>query len=355
MDYYIEFPRPYLTRKNPSERAIIDKRLNNELRRISRLLPIQVKNLQINSDLITEIKKISDETFNGDINLNDVSLNNKNIEAIIDKKFEINKSPFAKQKNLTTIDSNIKQRVSSDTISNNPNGTITIGYNCTIDFVTTLDFKPFSGSYETLKIYVVFEKSSGQYFFEEGYEISQFTKEKPFLQSLVKCKWTMDFNMYVGTTYPTSKLKVVVEEYVDSKKTDTIWSDVLIVNFSGQNCINIHDMGLIASNSDGGYPSIKGGDHGNEPTLFINLDSPAPPDGQTIYLEITGVTNTNPSAWINSGYSQVKINSGQTHGEWTGFVGSRKVLSTKDIHVKAKISNPIGNSIGVSTLRITRK
>jgi len=355
MDYHLNFPPPYLCRKNLADRVIIDKKIQAELKRIRLLLPANQAKVKIQ----------------GNINLKDTSLHPhdtdiKSTEAKISldlkKQFTVIATPMEKLaapiqlKAFTKIDAAAapnSQRTASDTVTNSPAGTSTIGYNCTIAYTTTLDFEAFSGSYSSSVWYVVFEDIGGLYDYEsDGYPLGDIiTIKKPPFKSKAIGTWTMHFDMYAKCTYPTTRFKVVVVEYKDGKLSDTISSDVITINFNGNNCINIHDMGLIASNDNGGYPAIKGGDHGTQPTLYVNLNSPAPPDGQNIYLGVTVPTNANPEAWINDGMGQVRIDGGQTHGEWSDFLGSRHVSGTKDIHVKAAVNGVEG----VSTLRITKK
>ena len=257
---------------------------------------------------------------------------------------------------MSVTSATVGQLANSDTLKNSPSGAITTGYNCIVNFETTLDYKFGNSKYDLLVWYIVFEDIGGNYnYLSDGYKISSIVSvKKPLFESKTIGKWPMIFDIYAKCTYPTARFKVVVQKYMDGNPVvdGVVVSDIVTVNFdSTQNCVYIHDMGLTASNSDGGYPSIKGGDHDTEPTVYINLNSPAPPDGQSINFEITQANSANAEAWINPGAGQLTIGGGQTHGEWSGVVGSRKVAANKDVHVKATVNGVPA----VATLRITKK
>jgi hypothetical protein len=366
MDYNFNFPPPYLCRKNLSDRTIIDKKIQDELLRIKILLRKEIKLGAVINQSIGHIKNIvtpfNEEvptTKHNDIN-NQISetkkhISNNALDSQVDKKESASLFQAKSTSEIINNENPTNQKAGmNSSLTIVPNGASTIGYNCTIDYITTYDYAAFGGSYDSLKWYVVFENNGIFYDYKtNGYSINDITTlTKPPFQSKVNFKWTMHFDMYATATYPTSRFIVVMERYTNGNTTpaEVLTTDVVTINFSGTNCINVHDMGLSASHSDGGYPSIKGGDHDSEPTLYVNLNSPAPPDGQTVYLAVTGVSNSNPAAWINSGMEQVTISGGQTHGEWSGFLGSRHVLTTKSIHVKATVNGVDG----VATLRITR-
>jgi hypothetical protein len=344
MDYNINFPRPYLYRKYLSQRATIDAKIKKELKRVKLLLSVKMSEMILDKNL-----NVADMFFIPTDNLDLKNETKKQLDSIsISPKLE-GKNISIKTKNAKLI---ANKKASSDTLTNIPNGTSTIGYNCTIDYVTTLDFQPFSGSYNSLQWYVVFKDIGGNYdYLSDGYSLGDIiTVKKPIIQSKINGSWTMNFDMYATSTHPTTSFKVFVEQYIDGRLNDVISTDEVTINFSGFNCINVMDMGLSTTNGNGGYPAIKGGDHGTEPILYINLNSPAPPDGQTVYLSLTGISIVNEEAWLTSGNDQVTIGGGQTQGQWSGFLGSRHVLFTKDIHVKATVNGVAG----VSTLRITK-
>lgn len=138
MDTIIEFPRPYLSRKILSEKTKIDKRLNDELRRIKLLLPAQFQNEQINSNIKNPMNHLNDSSVTSKTEMNSNLLNKKNIEVTNKSELE-KKTTISNNKTVAINTAKTLSVSSSDTLTNEPSGNLTIGYNCTIDFISTLD------------------------------------------------------------------------------------------------------------------------------------------------------------------------------------------------------------------------
>lgn len=346
MDNFILLPKPYLRRSIPSEKIAIDLKVSAELRRILTLLPIKKTDIGIQHDF--DLHKITEPNLSNFNPLGNISKKAK-IEHVSEATMPNKKEKANQTKNVKMGSS---KSLRSDTISNIPTGNISIGYNCPLTFSSTLDYERIIGTvFSTFVWYFVPPDVNGDYnVLNDGIALGIYSKHKDVLTTKEVVKWHWDTSIYNNLNYPTVKFKIAVLRYDDNMPGSSALSDEIIANFGLSPCINIHSMNLSTTNSNGGYPSIKGGDHGTEPILNVYLNSPASPDGQVVYVSIAEVSNINPSAWINAGMGQFTIPGGQTFGQCSGIVGSRKVMSTKDVHVRASINGVEGSC----TLRITK-
>lgn len=338
-------PKPYLSRSIPAEKIAIDQRVNAELRRILTLVPVKKTDMAIQHEF--DLHKINPPNSNTFKPISEISKKQK-VDSIAETTTTTKK---VKPKQTESIILGSTQSLRSDTISNTPAGNFPIGYNCPLTFTSKLDYERIFGTiFSTFVWYFVPPDVNGDYnVLNNGIALGIYSKHKDTLSTEEVVKWHWDRDIYNILNYPTVKFKIAVQRYDDNMPGSIALSDEVIANFGLSPCIYIHSMNLSTTHSNGGYPSIEGGDHGTEPTLNVYLNSPAPPNGQVIYLSLAGVGNTNPCAWIFPGASQVVIPGGQTHGQWSGILGSRKVYTTKDIHVRAAVNGVEGSC----TLRIT--
>ncbi|PIF47649.1 hypothetical protein CLU96_4716 [Chryseobacterium sp. 52] len=343
MDNFILLPKPYLNRTIPSEKVLIDQKINAELSRVRKLLPPEKADIEVRHDL--GIKDLKAEEATKPIQISNFPLKGELLPIM-----EINKVITKR-----TADNlvNKSKKVTSDSISNDPNGNFSIGYICPLAFTSKLDYERIWGLViSTFFWYLVPPDNAGNYLIDKnGILLGMYSKDKNVLTTTETVKWHWDHDLYNKLSFPTVKFKIGVHRFDNGMPGNIVFSDEINVTFGSTPCINIHSTNVSASHSDGGYPSIKGGDHGTEPTISVHLNAPAPPGGQKVSLSVTGVGDTNPSAWITSGNEHVVIAGGQTYGQWSGIIGSRKVMTTKDIHIVAGVNG--GES--VSTLRITKK
>lgn len=350
MDNFILLSKPYLNRSIPSEKKIIDQRVNAELMRVRKLLPINKSDLTIRHG--SDLKELIPENPikpQPEINTLD---KRKAMESLsLTSKKSKKKSTKKSADNATKLPVTSKI-FSSDTISNDPNENFSIGYNCPLTFTSKLNYQRVWGTViSTFVWYFVPPDNNGNYIVQtNGIVLGYYSKDKNVLTTEEVVKWHWDHDLYNKLSFPFVKFKIAVIRYDNGTPGGSTLSEEVIVTFNNDPCIHIHSMDLSSSDSNGGYPAIKGGNHGTNPTLSVYLNSPAPPSGQTVTLEVIGAGDINPSAWINSGKEQVVIPGRQIYGQWDGIIGSRKVRTTKDIHVKAKVNG----SEGVSTLRIIK-
>lgn len=108
------------------------------------------------------------------------------------------------------------------------------------------------------------------------------------------------------------------------------------LNFINQSpCISL----LSASFPDEQDPcELVGDDHGQRPKIRVNLTAPAGPSGQTVFLIMDDPHNPLVGRWASAGIDSFVIPFGQTSGEWERFLGTRKVLSTKTISIRARVN-----------------
>jgi hypothetical protein len=347
MNNFILLPKPYLRRSIPAEKLLIDQKINSEINRVRRLMKFETTEMASHQIRNFENLKAIESTL--PVPATNVVIKGKS-QMKTSKTLEQTKDMSANQ--VTSNLSNINKLTISDFITNTPNGNFSIGYICPLTFTSKLDYQRIWGTVtSTFVWYFVPQDGNGNYLVDtNGILLGYYSQNKNVLTTEETVKWHWDYDLYNLLNFPTVKFKIAVKRFDNGMPGGSTLSDEIVITFNNAPCININSMNISASNSDGGYPSIKGGDHGSEPTINVYLDAPAPPTGQIVNLSITGAGNVNPVAWINNGNAQKVISGGQTHGQWDGIIGSRHVYSTKDIHVVANVNGVDG----VSTLRVTK-
>lgn len=92
--------------------------------------------------------------------------------------------------------------------------------------------------------------------------------------------------------------------------------------------------------------SVKGGSSCNDIVITVYLDGPARPDGQEVYLSSNDQSN---AGVFDPGH--FTIPGGQTSGSASCFMGTEKVMSTKDITITVSVNG----QPGYVHLKVTRK
>jgi hypothetical protein len=213
-----------------------------------------------------------------------------------------------------------------------PDGTVLLGFNCRRTFQASA---PLSAEVtHTVWNLLMKNQQSGQYeqiFFMGG--VSALTKKT----DAGRIKFDHDFTSYRDAAYasPNKTAQFIVEvrpfclfDELASGKTDPVTLD-----FSPTSCIGIHSLGLDKD-------SVTGGNNGSSPTLTVALNAPAGPGGQKVALSVddANLGNIMGSGWF-------MIPQGQTSGQISWFLGTRRVYSTgKAIKIKAELVSPGGNS-----------
>lgn len=274
MDNSILLPKPYLNRAIPSEKALIDQKINAELSRVRKLLPPEKADMEVHHDL--DIKNLKAEEAIQPIQISSFPLKEKLLPIM-----GINKVLTTRTANNLSSKS---RTVSSDSISNEPNGNFSIGYICPLTFTSKLDYERIWGLVtSTFVWYFIPPDNNGNYLIDKNAILLGFySKDKNVVTTKETVKWQWDHDLYNKLSFPTVKFKIGVHRFDNGMPGSITLSDEINVTFDKTPCINIHTTNVSASHSDGGYPSIKGGDHGTEPTISVYLNAPAPPNGQTV-------------------------------------------------------------------------
>lgn len=338
MELNVNFPPPYKSYQNAAEKAEIEKIITTELNRVKKEVaaakPKDAKLAILSNASLLNTKNLADarNTLTG--------LKVQPLQTKAAVNAGINSNALIQNIIPQPPVSSPVQKTTGTDLSVIPNGTINLGYNCDADFTASVIFSPLipPGNISTFTCDIIFDNSN------KFYIGTHTLVESPLPKLAVKFKWKMYYGVYGTQGYPSLKFKIVVSHAINGLPGEILTSETITINFTSTPCINIHNMYL----SEG---SVKGGDHGTAPVLYVNLNTPAPPGGQPVFLSVTGTTNNNPQAWINSGVGVLTIPGGQTHGEWSSFLGSRKVNANWDIHIKAVVNG----KEGVAPLTIRKK
>lgn len=222
-------------------------------------------------------------------------------------------------------------KIASD-VSVTPNGTVPLGFNCRRTFTATANLS--NVVTHTVWNLLMKDPATGKFeqiFFMGG--ISTVTKKS----DIAKIKFDHDFSTYRDSAYASSnKTAVFVVEcrpYCLFDELAPSQTEEVTLDFTATSCIGIHSVALSTN-------SVTGGANGQEPVLTVALDAPAGPGGQEVALS---VNNTNLGNIMGSG--SFVIPQGQTSGQISWFLGTRRVYSTgKSITIKAELVSPGGNS-----------
>lgn len=215
----------------------------------------------------------------------------------------------------------------------NPSGVVTAGFYCPTDFEASVDKSAYSVEWS-----VKFDGDPEARFL--GVSRGQ------------KARFTVDgltYNMAAQNTpigsYPggsTTFRVTAVTRTVLGISTGTGTSSPTTLNFGTEPCVQILNVDLSKT-------SLKGDDHGQEPTLTVYLTNPAPPGGQKINLQI--IDGNNPTVGRFLGNDYFYIPAGATSGSYSWFLGTRKVLADRTFVLKITANG----SGGPRTITVTRK
>jgi hypothetical protein len=125
-----------------------------------------------------------------------------------------------------------------------------------------------------------------------------------------------------------------------SKGDFSVSSGVAPINFTGASCIQLATALL---KNEANPCVVKGGDHGDRPTIVVTLNLPAGPNGQTVLLSKDDPHDNPVVTWFNTSFT---IPATKLSGELSGFLGTRSVWSEKNIAVTASV-NGTSASLGI--------
>jgi hypothetical protein len=159
MDNSILLPKPYLSRAIPAERVLIDQKVNAELKRVRILQPMDKNNNHIQHSLDVKNFPVSDV---GKPKVDKVSFTR--VENAMKLPDTVVQAKVMKVSRDTGALLKKAKSVSSDSISNQPNGNYSIGYICPLTFKSILDYERIWGLVtSTFVWYFVPADSKGDY------------------------------------------------------------------------------------------------------------------------------------------------------------------------------------------------
>lgn len=156
------------------------------------------------------------------------------------------------------------------------------------------------------------------------------------------------YNLGAKASNGTLQVKVVCEVVPNNDPEYTVELPVTL-NFVNQPpCISLQS----ASFPDEQHPcELVGDNHGQRPKIRVNLTAPAGPSGQTVFLFLNDPHNPDVGRWASAGIDSFVIPFGQTSGEWEGFLGTRTVLSTKTISIRARVNGQESQPLTIKVKR----
>jgi len=140
----------------------------------------------------------------------------------------------------------------------------------------------------------------------------------------------VDWGTYADTAYqaPDGTARFVIE-CVDVLHSEGATSDEVVLNFNAPPCIDLHSVSLNEN-------TFIGGANGNDPTMTVVLDAPAPPGGQRIYLSLS---STKKAGILGNKFFDIPA--GQTSDAISGFLGTEKVASDQSFDIQVDAGGPI--------------
>lgn len=114
----------------------------------------------------------------------------------------------------------------------------------------------------------------------------------------------------------------------------------VVLNFSPLPCVGLHSISLSAN-------IFVGGKNDKAPTLHMQLDAPAPPWGQKVYLSVSNnkIASIHPVDGSDTKDHDGKyytIPAGKSSDSLSWFLGTKSVLKMTSFHVKARVNNTEG-------------
>lgn len=199
------------------------------------------------------------------------------------------------------------------TLTVTPNGTVPMEYYCPTDFQAEVSAP---ANYSEWSIAFDGENLNRNLGISNSKKVS-FTIDGP----------TYNLAALASTTGSVTFRVTVMSQYL-GVTTAQLTSAPITLKFGPSPCVSM-------INADLNTTSLKGDDHGHEPTLTVYLDNPAPPGGQRVYLEI--IESNQPKVGRFLGNNYFDIPAGATSGTSNWFLGTRKVYGNKSIILRVKV------------------
>lgn len=209
-------------------------------------------------------------------------------------------------------------KTAAPTVHVSPNAIVAMGFNCKAKFHATNNFNCMFSYWD-----MFFKSPTDGTFSVAG----QYLGETYFPNhSAAEIDFEIDWGVYSTAAYMapngTATFKVSCRNVLNQINAA---SEEVVLNFTSPPCIDLYSVTLNEN-------TFIGGDNGDDPTMTVVLDAPAPPGGQRIYLSLSDTSN---AGILGNNYFDIPA--GQKSGAISGFLGTESVLQdqTTDIHVDA--------------------
>ena len=224
--------------------------------------------------------------------------------------------------NRKALDPSVVSKAKQLEVNVSPSGLVTMGFNCKAKFQATNNFKclftywdiffqdPSTGAY-TL---------GGQYL-GETYFPNHRADEIDF---------EIDWGTYSEPAYIAADgTATFVIKCRNVLQPEAAQSAEIVLNFNAPPCIDLHSVSLNEN-------TFVGGKNGDDPTLTVVLNAPAPPGGQRIFLS---VSDTHKAGILGNHFFDIPA--GQISGQISGFLGTESVSHDRTVDILVDAGGPI--------------
>jgi hypothetical protein len=295
-----KFSPPYLRMNNSADLKKVKAELTKYLKK-SRIIHVSAEAASANSNL--KAKNFGDPIIE------------KSIAASIDfnnlPKLELSKI----KKNVTPV----AKVMASLPITIQPVGVVALGFNCYKEFSLEV-----SSPGEAFHWYIDFKDANGSYAGIEQYIGTTISNQLVF---------SLDHSSYLLSTYISSGVNTATFRILcgitlggAQYPPEALSSADVTLQFNATSCVGISSVVLSED-------TFRGSQNGNEPTMTVYLNAPAPP-GQLIQLS---VSNTNLGGIL--GPTEYTIPTGHTSWSINGFLGTERVYTTgRTFHINTQVN-----------------